>query len=234
MGRPFTASDSEILQAAGKVIGRRGPEAFSIAEVASEVGLSRAAIILRFKSTHALKVASMTTMMQYFVTALDTLPKSPSGDNVLRLAAFIGSWVHSRESSARFFSNYTANIHDRELTELEVRRGEALNKAISNVMPESAIDHDSAVTAFCAHLTGSIIAWIGLGGSDSRGYVVMRTGEWLKLARIPFSAQVIEELSTPPSTASATASESATPRRSKAARATKRARPRLKSAAAGR
>src|SRR5580700_2906759 len=100
MGRPFTASDDDILNAAGKVIARRGPDAFSIAEVAADVGLSRAAIILRFKSTHALKVTLLARMVERFCAALQALPQTPSSDNVLRLAAFIGSYVRSRQSLA--------------------------------------------------------------------------------------------------------------------------------------
>lgn len=215
MARPFTASDDEILLAARKVITLRGPDAFSIAEVANEVGLSRAAIILRFKSTHALKVASLEKMVQQFAEVLETLPRTPSGDNVLRLAAFIGSYMRSRESSLRFFSNYySSNVHDRELLQLERRRGDALHAAISRVMPETAIDHDAAVVAFRAHLTGSIMAWLSLDDSDSRRYIVMRSTEWLSLAGIPFSEQVVQELSAPQAA-------SITQVRSKAARSKK-------------
>src|SRR6516225_8589088 len=98
MGRPFAASDDQILRAASKVISRRGPDAFSLAEVASEVGLSRAAIILRFKSTHALKVTLLTRQVERFAANLATLPNSPSGDNLLQVAAFIGSCLHGRDS----------------------------------------------------------------------------------------------------------------------------------------
>ena len=177
MGRPFTASDDDILNAAGKVIARRGPDAFSIAEVAADVGLSRAAIILRFKSTHALKVILLARMVEQFATRLETLPQAPSGDNVLRLAAFIGSHVHSRQSLARFFSTYSTNTQHRDLLELELRRGEALRAAISSVMPQVAIDHHSAVTAFSAHLTGSIMGWLALDDDDSRGHLVARNAD---------------------------------------------------------
>lgn len=207
---------------------RRGPDAFSIAEVASEVGLSRAAIILRFKSTQALKIASLTKMVEQFTTAMESLPQTPSGDNLLRLAAFIGSYVRSRESSARFFSNYSANIQDRDLLQLEIQRGEALHTAVSNVMPPVAVDHASAVTAFCAHLSGSIVAWIGLGDTDSRRYLVVRTSEWLRLAGIRFNEQMVEELSAPPPGAKAAAPARSKPKRAKTTRAGKRARPRLK------
>ena len=216
MARPFTATDDEILTAARKVITLRGPDAFSIAEVANEVGLSRAAIILRFKSTHALKVASLEKMVQQFAAVLATLPQTPSGDNVLRLAAFIGSYMRSRESSLRFFSNYySSNVHDRELLQLERRRGDALHAAISRVMPETAIDHEATVIAFRAHLTGSIIAWLSLDDPDSRRYIVMRSTEWLGLAGIPFSKQVVQELTAPQA-------ESTAPASSKAARSKKK------------
>lgn len=198
MGRPFTASDDDILHAAGKVIARRGPDAFSIAEVAADVGLSRAAIILRFKSTHALKVTLLARMVEQFATQLQTLPQTPSGDNLLRLAAFIGSHVHSRQSLARFFSTYSTNTQHRDLLELELKRGEALRTAISSVMPQVAIDHDSAVRAFSAHLTGSIMGWLALEDDDSRGYLVARTREWLKLTGVPFREAVVRELSAPP------------------------------------
>jgi len=225
MARPFTASDDQILQAARKVIGLRGADAFSIAEVASEVGLSRAAIILRFKSTHALKVASLTDLVREFADALEALPQDPSGDNLLRVAAFIGSYVRSRESSAKFFERYSANVKYRELIELEIRRSEALRKAVSNVMPPLSIDHQSAITAFCAHLTGSILTWIGLDDSNPRGYLVSRTSEWLRLARIPFDEAIARELLTPPAEATHITALSK-PRRSKT-----RARSRLKSSA---
>jgi AcrR family transcriptional regulator len=198
MGRPFTASDDEILNAAGKVIARRGPDAFSIAEVAADVGLSRAAIILRFKSTHALKVTLLARMVEQFATRLKALPQTPSGDNVLRLAAFIGGHVRSRQSLAQFFSTYSTNIPDKDLLELELRRGQALRAAISGVMPEVAIDHQSAVAAFGAHLTGSIMAWMSADHEDSRQYLVRRTREWLTLAGVSFSEAVAEELSAAP------------------------------------
>jgi TetR/AcrR family macrolide resistance operon transcriptional repressor len=234
MARPFTASDDDILHAARNVISKRGPDAFSIAEVASEVGLSRAAIILRFKSTHALKVASLTHMVQQFAAALEGLPSTPGGDNLLRVAAFIGSYVGSRESSSQFFASYSINVRDKELVALETRRGEFLRQAISRVMPDVAIDRQSAITAFVAHLSGSILNWIAQDNADSRGYLVTRTREWLKLVRIPFNEQVVIELTAPRAASARTAADSSEPQRSKATRAAKRPRPRSKSKAAGR
>jgi len=216
MGRPFTASDEQILQAAGKVIARRGPDDFTLAEVAEEVGLSRAAIILRFKSTHALKVTLLTQMVERFARALEVLPTSPGGNNVLRLAAFIGRYAGTRESSARFFAGFTSNLRNRELLELERKRGEALREAISRVMPRVSIEHESAIIAFRTHLTGTIMAWLSADEVDSRAYMVMRTREWLKLAGVAFDEAVVREL---------TAEESGSSEGKKSAVGSTRARP---------
>jgi AcrR family transcriptional regulator len=187
MGRPFTASDDEILRAAGAVIARRGPDAFSISEVATEVGLSRGAITLRFKSTHALKVTLLKRMVQEFTSALATLPNSASADHLLQLAAFLGRFIPDRQSLVNFFSAYSVNIQHSDLRELELERSEALAATISRLMPKVAIDHQSAVTAFAAHLTGTIMAWMAHDEEDSGSYLVARTRKWLALAGIPAS-----------------------------------------------
>lgn len=194
MGRPFTASDQEVLQAAAKVLLRRGPDAFSIAEVASEVGIGRTAIILRFKSTHALKMMLMTQFVEHFAVSIASLPKLDGGDGLLQLAAFIGGKVHSRENGAKFFAGFSANLDDPDLLRLEAKRGDILRKAIAAAMPEVPIAHDSAVTAFLAHLTGSIIAWLSIDDADPCRYLVRRTQEWLKLAAIAFNQKFAEQL----------------------------------------
>jgi AcrR family transcriptional regulator len=222
MGRPFTASDDDILQAARKVIERRGLDAFSVQEVANEVGISRAAVALRFKTTHALKVASLRKLVHQFAELLKTLPTARSGDNLLRVAALIGGYSESRESAVRFFANYYAShLRERSLLRLERQRGEALNAAIFRVMPECAIDRRSAVLAFSEHLTGTIAGWVAQESSISRrDYLVERTAEWLTLMRIPFSRSTVRELCStpqPPSTPTALQRASTRTRRSKQA-----------------
>jgi AcrR family transcriptional regulator len=200
MARPIIASDEEILQAAHRVLDRSGPDAFSIAEVAAEAGISRATIILRFRSTSALKLTLLTQVIQYFAAAIAQVPKPKGGDGLLHIAAFIGTYLHSRESSAKFFARYNVNLQDPELTALEHKRGKILLDAISEVMPKVAIEHDAAVRAFLSQLTGNIIAWLATDDQDSRRYLVLRTRDWLRLAGIHYSERLLEEL-----TASSTA-----------------------------
>lgn len=196
MARTQSVSDAEIFEAAFKVIRSRGLDAFTLSEVATETGLSRAAIILRFKSTQGLKAEALERMVEAFRHKLDQLPKTPSGDHLLEVAAFIGQAAGSRESSASFFANYAARVEHPELVALEKKRGELLSKAISRVMPDTSINREFAVALFTAHLTGSIISLIGAGESDLCGHLQLRTKNWLHLVGIPFEDHALLESAT--------------------------------------
>lgn len=187
MGRLQSVTDHEILQAARKVIAKRGPDAFTLSEVAEEVGLSRAAIILRFKSTQALKVTIVTEQVGFFIDAMAQIQAKPGGDGLLEVAAFLGAYVGNRKGSASFFRSYSSNVQDRELVKLENQRGAALRAVMSRAMPKVSIDHEAAVDAFNAHIAGSIIVWLGSNDPDAYGFLVRRTKEWLRLVGIPFS-----------------------------------------------
>src|SRR5512134_847706 len=55
--RPRTVDDPAILGAAGRIISRQGPTKFTLADVASEVGLSAATLVQRFGSKRGLMLA---------------------------------------------------------------------------------------------------------------------------------------------------------------------------------
>src|SRR5690349_11468852 len=57
MSRPRTRTDDDILDAAAKVLLRKGPHAFTLAEVAEEVGLAPATLLQRFRTKKGLLVA---------------------------------------------------------------------------------------------------------------------------------------------------------------------------------
>jgi AcrR family transcriptional regulator len=188
MARPQLATDQEILAATGRVMARRGPDAFTLSEVADEVGLSRAAIILRFKSTEALKIAFVRGQVERFARALGELPAAPGGDSLIELAAFIGRWAGRKSGAAGYLvERYGTDARQRTLAALERKRADALMQAISRAMPKLAVDHDSAVALFRANLSGGVLAWIAEGNSDAESFLVEHTKKWLTLAGIPYS-----------------------------------------------
>ncbi|MYM62837.1 TetR/AcrR family transcriptional regulator [Pseudomaricurvus sp. HS19] len=185
MARTPSVSDEEILKTGQEVLSERGASAFSITEVAKRVGLSRAAIILRYESTDALKELLVERGVQRFIQQLGTLPKEPGGDSLLAIAGFIGRHLGSRRGSSAFFSDHSDKIKNGELAKLEWKRGQALRQAILEVLPPTAISAESAAAAFAAHLTGSIFAWLSSEHPNAELYLGERTREWLTLAGIP-------------------------------------------------
>jgi TetR/AcrR family transcriptional regulator, macrolide resistance operon repressor len=190
MARKHSASDEQIMQAALKVIIRQGHDGFTLSAVAAEVGLSRAAIILRFKGTEALKATLTAYIAGLFVKSLQALPTGPSGNNLLALVAHIGGMLTTPGSLAAFMRHYHTNLNNEELAQVEHQRGAALQAAISVRMPPVGISHESAVLAFNANLTGSMMQWEVRTDIDARSYLVERTKAWLTLARIPFDGEL--------------------------------------------
>jgi len=184
MPRKPLATDDQIMQASIRVLMRRGHDGFTLSEVAREVGLSRAAIILRFKSTQDLQRRLTTYVVDQFIQRLEALPAARSGDSLLELVAFIGGLVSTPGSMTAFMRAFHTNIADPELLKLEERRGDALRVAVSKRMPETRIAHESAVAAFMAHIGGSLIQWEVQATPDAREFLVARTRDWLALAGI--------------------------------------------------
>ena len=57
MGRPKTKTDQEVLEAVAAVISRRGPVAFTLRQVARDVGLSPATLLQRFRTKRGMILA---------------------------------------------------------------------------------------------------------------------------------------------------------------------------------
>jgi AcrR family transcriptional regulator len=213
MARPQTASDDEILEAARTVIERRGLEGFTLSEVAEEVGLSRAAITLRFKSAHELKRRMLEQNVERYLILLDTLPKTPSGEHLLEIAAFIGKIMGKRTNYAACLGIFSGFMKVDDLAEIERRRADALLVAISRCMPQVAIPHEEAVLSFRANINGSMVAWLCDACTDPSIYLVERTKQWLTLAQIPFNAAFSGMWMSLPSAPSETAPAPARPPR---------------------
>jgi len=189
MARTQTVTDEEILQAAKRVIWRRGYDAFTLSDVAEEVGLSRAAIILRFQNTRALKLRLTAKMVDDFTARLAALPASRDGQGLIELARFIGAGIGSKSSTRAFMLRIKANQDDPELAAIDAKHVAAYHADISARMPKTAIAHDAAVTAFRAHLSGAMQNWEQSDSADAESYLVARTEEWLQLAHIPLKAK---------------------------------------------
>jgi TetR/AcrR family transcriptional regulator, macrolide resistance operon repressor len=186
MARPQTVTDAEILHAARQVIGRRGYDRFSLSEVAADLGISRGAIISRFESTRMLKLRLSAWQIANLAAFLRALPVLQNGDGLIHYAAAIGSLIN-RDNLRSFSVVVEGNLKDPDLARLELQRRPLVRAAIAARMPKSAIDRESAVTLFEAHIGGSIAQWETLSGITAADYLIAQTRAWLTLAGIDFS-----------------------------------------------
>lgn len=187
MARPQTLSDDEIIEGAMRVIRRAGYDRFTLSEVARETGLSRPAILKRFKSAQALKVIVSKHAVDAFVARLDALPVERSGDGLLALVDFMGSMTRTHTGVARFFARHRGNLTNPALAAIERRRGKAWIDAIEARMPKTQLKRHDAARGFAALLSGAVMQWQNMPGANGAAYLRERAEDWLVLARIHYN-----------------------------------------------
>lgn len=185
MARPLSATDDEILDAACAVVARRGSDGFTLSEVARDVGLSRAALILRFQSADDLKRSSLQRLADRFDDRINAVAFEPGARGLLALADAIGGMIGGRENLTTFMFELNANMRDPELAMIEEQRGDTLRRAIARILPPLPVSAADAANAFMANLTGSIMQWQTTGDGNAARFLRERTVIWLTLAGIP-------------------------------------------------
>ncbi|MXO89897.1 TetR/AcrR family transcriptional regulator [Pontixanthobacter aquaemixtae] len=184
MARPISVTDEAILLAADEVMAEQGILDFSVSEVSRRVGLSRAAVTLRFDSPAALKCAvydRATKRMAGYIASWDI---TPGGEGLLEIAGQIGRLVGGKSKLGMFMMRLSENIEDPAAREMELERGRLVRDAVAKAMPETSVNRDDAVNAFMAQVTGSLIAWRSSTESDAEAFLVSRIKVWLALTGI--------------------------------------------------
>ena len=194
MARPQTASEADILAAAGRVLDAGGPDAFTLAAVAREVGLTRAGVAFRFESARRLKLAVLDARARMFSELMAGLQLERGGNGLLKLARFIGAMARNPRNLISYLSTGHAGQVDEDLFALEQQRGISLRQAIARAMPEGLPDHEGATEMFAAHLTGTLIAWAASGEPDGRAFLDRRTRVWLTMTGIGFNTADVTAL----------------------------------------
>jgi AcrR family transcriptional regulator len=185
MARPLSASDDEILNAAQQVLQRRGADGFTVSEVAREIGLSRTAITLRFKSGDELKRILVQRQIVQFKSHIDSLTVTQGGAGLLAIAEMIGGMLGGRDRFSHYMMRHLPANADSDMVAMEQQRSKLLRDAIGAAMPETAIGKAEAIDAFMTHITGSILYWQLSDAADVKAFLRQRTLNWLKLCGIP-------------------------------------------------
>ncbi|EJN1410459.1 TPA: TetR/AcrR family transcriptional regulator [Pseudomonas aeruginosa] len=138
MPRPKTVDDNTVLDAALKIMLRPQREAFTLSDVATEVGLSRAALIQRFQNRDGLQLRVAERGLQMLEEYLQEAPSHQGVDDVW---TFLRTLVNSMGSDDRLPSLLMMlrdDMVDKELNTIAKARNRLIRNAISERLPDAS------------------------------------------------------------------------------------------------
>lgn len=138
MPRPKTVDDNTVLDAALKIMLRPQREAFTLSDVATELGLSRAALIQRFQNRDGLQLRVAERGLQMLEEYLQEAPSHQGVDDVW---TFLRTLVNSMGSDDRLPSLLMMlrdDMVDKELNTIAKARNRLIRNAISERLPDAS------------------------------------------------------------------------------------------------
>lgn len=166
MTRPKLVSDDAILDAARHVMLQPRQEPFTLADVAHEVGLSRAAIIQRFKNKEQLQLLVAERGNRQLSEYLATLPKGNSARDAWN---FLQNLIYAMGSSDRLpelLMMIKDDMVHPGLNRIARQRNQLVRDAIAERLPVDDPDARSEKASLLqAVLQGSSLQW----GIDRQG-----------------------------------------------------------------
>jgi AcrR family transcriptional regulator len=168
MARPRTIADADILMALHAVVGRIGPARMTLADVASEVGLSPATLVQRFGSKRGLLLAfarAGAETAEYCFTGVRAAHSSPLGA-LIAAATMMTKTMGSPEELANGLAFLQMDISDREFRAYALESFEKTHAGYKALLDDAvkAGELKKCDTAKLAHAVaavagGSLIAW---------------------------------------------------------------------------
>lgn len=169
MSRPRQATDDDILRAAFRAIARLGPGRLTLADVATEAGVTAAALVQRFGSKRALLLAAAADAAggdAYLFPGLRARHASPAAA-LLGLADCLAElYGASPDAVAHNLAFVHADLSDTEFHRHAVRGSQGLRAGIRGLVRDAVAAGElrrcnsvRLADALHATLTGSLIGW---------------------------------------------------------------------------
>ncbi len=158
MPRPKLFSDDVVLDATRRVIRRLGPERFTLADVAAEVGLARSTLIQRFENRVGLFRRVMARSTERLASELSGLPGGAGAQEVWRFLEALVSVLES-ERVNEYLLTVVEEMSDPVLAELARRRLRLIRQAIAERLPPSLPDRGEIARHLQAVLQGASMQW---------------------------------------------------------------------------
>ncbi|MBN2526369.1 MAG: TetR/AcrR family transcriptional regulator [Deltaproteobacteria bacterium] len=158
MPRPKLISDDEVLDATRRVIRKRGPVQFTLADVAAEVGLARATLIQRFENRAELFRRVMTRGAERLETELANMPGGAGAQEVWRFLKTLVSVLES-ERINEYLLTVVEEMSDPYLAGLARHRVLLIRQAIAARLPEITHGREEIARHLQAVLQGASMQW---------------------------------------------------------------------------
>lgn len=158
MPRPKLHSDDEVLDATRRVILRRGPVQFTLADVAAEVGLARSTLIQRFENRAGLFRRLMERSTDRLQPELASLPGGPGAQGLwIFLQALVS--VLKSERINEYLMTVVEEMSDPYLAKPACRGLRLVREAIAERLPETIADRSEAARHLQAVMQGASMQW---------------------------------------------------------------------------
>jgi AcrR family transcriptional regulator len=190
-GRPRTASDDDILAATARAIGKRGPARLTLGDVASEVGLSPAAIVQRFGSKRGLLLAFAARSTEAVDRVFDEAAEHhPAPLEALHAAlARMVDGIDSPATLAHHLAFLQLDLIDDELHGYAVRQSRELRTRIRQLLDDAAVAGDLTADDTVALSANVYAAWSGAmitWAIDGEGRIHERIGRHVEALLAPY------------------------------------------------
>lgn len=170
--RPKTASDAAILDAAARLLARSGPAHMRLEDVAREVGLSPATLLLRFKSKKKLLLAvaeqGITGMAEHFRER--RLNSTSALHAITEVCDCVREIAEEPQQLANLLAFLQLSLEDPEFRSAAQRHDATLEQEMAKLLEDAREKGEvvecctrSLARGVIAMMRGSLLTWSALG-----------------------------------------------------------------------
>jgi AcrR family transcriptional regulator len=159
MPRRKSISDEDILERALPVMARAGPGAFTMADVAREVGVSPATLFQRFGDKQTLVERAFAQDNVRFVAWLEQLPEGVGAEVVIQIYGEATKLFGDNPSLADHLLWLREDIRDPVFNRLAQERFRLFRAVIVERLPPMPIDLEKAADLLDALYHGAVVQW---------------------------------------------------------------------------
>lgn len=181
MPRTKALSDEAVLDSVARVMFRKGPQDFTLAEAAREAGVSPATLIQRFGGKHALIVRAVARDNDRFAEILRQPPPARGAEAVIGFFSRMSQAFSSAGPFADQLLWLREDMRDPELNALARQRFAVLRAAIAARMPPLPIPAELAARLVEAQWQGALNQWGIEPVGGLADYVAESLGAWFAL-----------------------------------------------------